>query len=115
MDVQLLLAALAGGAALFVWGAVSWMLLPWHNASYSEVADEDELARVIEKQAPASGIYGIPAPGCGKGGPPEARKAKLSSTQGAPPPRLLPQLLIPGFPEIWPTVPKSLNNDKEIP
>jgi hypothetical protein len=77
MDLNLLWAALAGGAALFVWGFVSWMLLPWHNAAYSAVADEDDLARAIAKNAPVSGIYGIPAPGCGKGGPPEERKATM--------------------------------------
>src|SRR5262245_13985065 len=30
---RLILAGLAGGVVVFVWGAVSWMVLPWHAAS----------------------------------------------------------------------------------
>jgi hypothetical protein len=76
VDVHLLLAALAGGVAFFVWGAISWMALPWHRATYSGFANEDDVVKAIEANAPTSGIYTLPKPECGKGAAtPEARKA----------------------------------------
>ncbi len=58
----LLIGALAGGATAFVWGAISWMLLPWHHATFLAFTDEDAVIRTIVEQAPRSGVYGIPAP-----------------------------------------------------
>jgi hypothetical protein len=54
--------ALAGGAIAWIWGAISWMVLPWHHATFLAFTDEPELERAILKAAPRSGVYGLPAP-----------------------------------------------------
>lgn len=76
MDTNLLLAALAGGVALFFWGFLSWVVLPWHHATYEGFTDEEDVVAAIERNVPASGIYSLPKPGCGRGeATPEAKKA----------------------------------------
>ncbi len=52
--------ALAGGVVLFVWGFVSWTILPWHDMTLSTFADEDEVARVVRANASGRGIYLYP-------------------------------------------------------
>ena len=47
--------ALFGGLTLFVWGFVSWTVLPWHNMTFSTFTDEDEVAGSVSPTAiPAS-------------------------------------------------------------
>ena len=60
--MTLMWGALVGGAILWVWGAVSWMLLPWHHATFRAFADEGAVERTILVAAPESGVYGLPAP-----------------------------------------------------
>src|SRR5436190_13917113 len=62
MSNDLVLGALSGGTAAFVWSAISWMALPWHHATFRSFSDEDALVRAIEAHAPSSGMYGIPGP-----------------------------------------------------
>ena len=62
MIQTLLIGAAIGGVAAFVWGAISWMLLPWHHSTFHSFRDEDEVVRVLADNAPRSGIYGLPAP-----------------------------------------------------
>jgi hypothetical protein len=57
----LLLGAAAGGAISWSWGAISWMLLPWHHATFLPFRDEDAVCRAIADNAGRSGVYGIPA------------------------------------------------------
>ena len=54
--------ALAGGAIAWIWGAISWMVLPWHHASFLAFADERQIEKAILEAAPRSGVYGLPAP-----------------------------------------------------
>lgn len=76
MDAHLLLAAVAGGAALFLWSFISWVVLPWHNRTFRGFADEDDMVRAIEKSAPATGMYTLPSHDCGHGKmTPEEKKA----------------------------------------
>lgn len=65
MWTSILIAALAGGAVFFVWGAISWMVLPWNNKSFTAFQDEGALVKAISAAAPTSGLYSYPAPGCG--------------------------------------------------
>lgn len=58
----ILLGALAGGTIGWVWGAISWMLLPWHHATFLSFANEPDLARTMLDNCPRSGVYGLPAP-----------------------------------------------------
>lgn len=52
--------ALFGGLVLFVWGFISWTVLPWHNATFSTFGDEDEVARVLAANTAGRGIYLYP-------------------------------------------------------
>jgi hypothetical protein len=81
MLTTLLLGAAVGGAVAFVWGAVSWMVLPWHHRTFRRFRDEDAVARAIADNAPASGVYGLPSePAFEKGVTPEQRKAAEAAT-----------------------------------
>ncbi len=53
-------AVILGGVVLFLWGNVSWIVLPWHNMTFSTFADEDEVARVLEANTSGRGIYLYP-------------------------------------------------------
>ena len=52
--------ALAGGAVLFIWGIVYWMVLPFHPMVFGQFQDEDAVASVLAQNAPESGIYIYP-------------------------------------------------------
>jgi len=75
MILPILLAALAGGVAIFIWGAISWMALPWHHASFSKFENEDAIATAVLASAPKTGLYLMPSPGCGDAKDPAAKKA----------------------------------------
>lgn len=53
---------LLGGVALFLWSAVSWMLLPWHNTGFKSFADEKAVLLALQANAPADGVYLAPSP-----------------------------------------------------
>ncbi|HTT07246.1 MAG TPA: hypothetical protein VMH34_00415 [Gammaproteobacteria bacterium] len=55
-----LLAAVLGGLAVFAWGSVSWMALPWHERALHGFADEAPVAQAVMANAPASGVYVLP-------------------------------------------------------
>jgi hypothetical protein len=55
--VRIALAALAGAVVLFVWGAVSWMLIPWHQID--PMPNEDAVIRDMENRN-ETGIYWFP-------------------------------------------------------
>jgi hypothetical protein len=58
----ILLGAFAGGAVAWLWGALSWGVLPWHHATFRSFADEDAVLGAVAAACPASGVYGLPAP-----------------------------------------------------
>lgn len=64
--------ALLGGIIVFLWSCVSWMALPWHQTTMHTFQNGDEVAQVLVKNAPASGIYVLP--GCNGTQPDEAIK-----------------------------------------
>lgn len=51
---------LLGGIVLFVWGAVSYMLLPWHSATLETFKDEAAVAQILSANATGSGMYLLP-------------------------------------------------------
>lgn len=57
------LVALVASVAMFAWGAISHMLLPWHEATINTFRDEDLVAEVLMTEAPHSGIYIAPMAG----------------------------------------------------
>ena len=54
---KLILGAVLGGAVAFGWGAVSWMVLPWHATTLKTFTDEAAVARVVRQNAPEPGMY----------------------------------------------------------
>lgn len=63
MSARFILAAILAGVAMFAWGAISHMFLPWHEATMQTFRDEDLVAEVLMKEAPVSGIYIAPMAG----------------------------------------------------
>lgn len=57
---RILLAGMAGGLVYFVWGAVSWMVLPWHNATLKDLPGEQAILPVLRQNIGASGVYWFP-------------------------------------------------------
>lgn len=57
---KILLAAILGGFVHFVWGAFSWMVLPWHNATIQDLPGEANVVPVLRQNLGASGIYWFP-------------------------------------------------------
>lgn len=60
MVKKLLWGALAGGAILFLWGALSWMALPWHNMTMQKFPNETAVAEFLIHQTPQDGVYRLP-------------------------------------------------------
>ncbi len=55
-------AGILGGIVLFIWSAVSWMVLPWHMMTIHSFSDNNAVAQSIQANAPTSGIYLLPSP-----------------------------------------------------
>jgi hypothetical protein len=53
-------AAIIGGLIVFLWGVISWMVLPWHEKCFKKFADESEVAEVITDNAKETGVYILP-------------------------------------------------------
>ncbi len=53
-------AGIVGGLILFIWGAISWMALPYHHQSLNNFTNEKAVADVIQANAPHSGMYFMP-------------------------------------------------------
>lgn len=60
--MTILWGALIGGAVAWVWGAISWMALPWHHATFLSFSNEPDIERTVLSCCPTSGVYGMPAP-----------------------------------------------------
>lgn len=56
------LGGLLGGLVLFVWGAVSYMVLPWHTTTLNKFKDEGAVAQALVANANGSGMYILPNP-----------------------------------------------------
>ncbi len=55
-----LLLSVAAGVVLFVWGFISWALLPWHNMVAHKFTDETTVSQVLKTNAPQQGVYYLP-------------------------------------------------------
>ena len=58
---KVLFGGIIGAIILFVWGFVSWMVLPWHQTTFEQFKNEDYVAWVIKENAPKDGVYMIPS------------------------------------------------------
>ena len=68
-NVKVLLAGLAGGVVMFLWGFVSHMLLPLGEAGISELTYEEEVLPAISKRVTKPGMYQFPWPESSPGTP----------------------------------------------
>ena len=59
MQRNLLLSLLAG-VVMFVWGFLSWAVLPWHMAVANKFTDEAAVSATLKANAPQTGIYFLP-------------------------------------------------------
>jgi hypothetical protein len=60
MSKSLLKSGLIGGLVVFIWGLISWMILPWHQQCFHSFKHEERVASAIKDNAPMKGIYIIP-------------------------------------------------------
>lgn len=51
---------LLGGIVMFVWGAVSWMALPWHESSLKNMPNDAAVIRAMQESKAESGVYHYP-------------------------------------------------------
>lgn len=54
-------AGVLGGIILFIWGAISWMVLPWHQPTIHQFKNEKAVSEVIQANASRSGVYLFPS------------------------------------------------------
>jgi len=79
------LAAVAGGIVLFIWGFLSWVVLPIHTHTMKNIPNEDRVIDVLRESIDAKGMYVIPGMPHAQGAPsPEAEKAWLEKYQRGP-------------------------------
>ena len=57
---KILIAAAAGGATLFVWNAVVWMVLQWHNSDFKRLPQAGPVEEGLLKSGATAGMYMIP-------------------------------------------------------
>lgn len=57
---SLLLGSLLGGLAVFVWGTISWMVIPWHMPTLKSFSDQQAVTAALQQNAPATGVYLLP-------------------------------------------------------
>lgn len=55
--MNILKGGIAGGVVLFIYMAVSWMAIPWHDASVREFKNAKEVAAELTENAKEPGIY----------------------------------------------------------
>lgn len=62
---KLLIGALVGALLLFGWQSVSWMFLPFHDAAFQRVSNQDSVITALASMFPQEGQYMVPqaAPG----------------------------------------------------
>ncbi len=69
MIKPLLMGGILGGLVVFTWGAISWMVLPWHDSTMKQFSNQDVVAVTLDAYAPETGVYFL-APGLDEQGQP---------------------------------------------
>ncbi|HAK59647.1 MAG TPA: hypothetical protein DCO77_04595 [Nitrospiraceae bacterium] len=52
--------SLVAGVVLFVWGFISWALLPWHMMVANKFTSEAAVSQALKDNAPKTGVYYLP-------------------------------------------------------
>lgn len=57
---KILIASIVGALILFMWQALSWMVLPFHTKSMQLSDNDAEIIAVLQKNMKADGLYMVP-------------------------------------------------------
>ena len=57
---SIVLAALLGAVVMFLWGWLSWAVLPWQMAVSNRFADEAAMQQALKMNGPKTGVYYLP-------------------------------------------------------
>lgn len=57
---SLLLGSLLGGLAVFVWGTISWTVIPWQMSTLKRFSDQEAVTAALKANAPTTGVYLLP-------------------------------------------------------
>jgi len=60
MRHHLIKGAIYGGIIVFIWGMISWMLIPWHGMTMMKFTNEKEVADIVHANTIEDGIYMLP-------------------------------------------------------
>lgn len=60
MCKKVITASIVGAVTVFIWGMVSWMVLPWHHTTFNQFTDEAKVSETLNTNVEKSGIYLIP-------------------------------------------------------
>lgn len=61
MKKTVIFGSLVGGVIVFIWGMVSWMLLPWHEVHFKDFNKPEQVRECILQNAGCAGIYTLPS------------------------------------------------------
>lgn len=53
----LIKSAIVGGIIVYIWGMISWIVLPWHMTTINRFANPDAVTQAIVSSAPKDGVY----------------------------------------------------------
>lgn len=59
---KLILGGVLGGIILFIWSALSWMVLPWHMKTLQSFKDDNAVSQILTANSTQSGMYMLPSP-----------------------------------------------------
>ena len=54
------LLSVVAGIVLFVWGFISWAVLPWHNMIANKFTNEAAISQALKDNSPQRGVYYLP-------------------------------------------------------
>ena len=54
------LLSVTGGVVLFVWGFISWAVLPWHNMVANKFVNEAAISQALKDNSSQRGVYYLP-------------------------------------------------------
>jgi hypothetical protein len=94
MQAKLWKCALAGGLVLFLWGNVSWMLLPFNEMSILTFTSDEPVRQAILANAPKDGMYLLPNQTGANAVTTTGPGMFAAIVRGGPPQSMVPQLAI---------------------
>lgn len=57
---RIALLSVVAGVVLFVWGFISWAVLPWHNMVANKFTNESAISQALKDNSPQQGVYYLP-------------------------------------------------------